>query len=323
MLRKEIGIDIGTTQISICTPDGVLLLREPNVAVLDPDTGKVLATGHGALRLHKERKGLVQLCYPARDGVVKHANVLSAILREFLYRALGRTFLRPHALVCVPCDLTEAQIAATEDAVLAAGVSRVHLLETPLCAALGVGFDFSVPTAQMIIHVGASRTEAAVIFLGDMLIRKTAHVGGVHFDEAIRRYMLEKYQLSISGRMAEQIKIRFVRVDDHDDVTTQEVRGRDATTKELRVVKLKSNEMKEALKNVMFPIVDAALSMAEDSADEIRVDIAKGGVVLTGGGVLRGLGQFLADILGVRASVATNADTAAAEGAAKALAKLR
>ena len=323
MLRKEIGIDIGTTQISICTPDGVLLLREPNVAALDPDTGKVLETGHGALRLHKERKGLVHLCYPAWDGVVKYANVLSAILREFLYRALGRTILHPHAMVCVPCDLTEAQITATEDAVLAAGVRRVHLLETPLCAALGVGFDFSVPTAQMLIHIGASRTEAAVIFLGDMLIRRTAHVGGMHFDEAIRRYMLEKYQLSISSRMAEQIKIRFVRLDDHTDVTTQEVRGRDVNSKELRVVKLRSTEMKDALKNVMFPIVDAALTMAEDSADEIRVDIAKGGVVLTGGGVPRGMGQFLADILGVRASVATNADTAAAEGAAKALAKLR
>ncbi len=323
MLRKEIGIDIGTTQISICTPDGVLLLREPNVAALDPDTGKVLATGHGATQLHKERKGLVQLCYPAWDGVVKHANVLSAILREFLYRALGRTLLRPHAMVSVPCDLTEAQIGATEDAVLAAGVARVHLLETPLCAALGVGFDFSVPTAQMIIHIGASRTEAAVIFLGDMLIRKTAHIGGIHFDEAIRRYMLEKHQLSISSRMAEQIKIRFLRMDDHTDVTTQEVRGRDINTRELRVVKLYSNKMKDALKNAMVPIVDAALSMAEGSADEIRVDIAKGGVVLTGGGVPNGMGQFLADILGIRATVATNADTAAAEGAAKALAKLR
>ena len=145
MLRKEIGIDIGTTQISICTPDGVLLLREPNVAALDPDTGKVLATGHGATQLHKERKGLVQLCYPAWDGVVKHANVLSAILRDFLYRALGRTLLRPHAMVSVPCDLTEAQIGATEDAVLAAGVARVHLLETPLCAALGVGLIFPFP----------------------------------------------------------------------------------------------------------------------------------------------------------------------------------
>lgn len=323
MLRKEIGIDIGSTQISICTPDGVLLLREPNVAALDGETGKVLAAGDDAIRLYKEKSGNVHLCYPAWDSVVKHANVLSTILREFLYRALGRTLLRPHAMVCIPCDLTEAQINATEDAVMAAGVARVHLLEAPLCAALGVGFDFSVPTAQMILHIGASRTEAAVIFLGDILVRKTAHVGGVRFDEAIVRYVQEKYQLAISPRTAEQIKIRLVMLADGAPAKTQDVRGRDMKTRESRVITLSSDQMKDALKEALIPVVDAALSMVEGTADEIRVDIAKGGVVLTGGGVLAGMDQFLADVMGVRATIATNADTAAVEGAAKALAKLR
>ena len=43
MLRKGIGIDIGSTQISICALEGGLLLREPNVAAVDPETGKVTA----------------------------------------------------------------------------------------------------------------------------------------------------------------------------------------------------------------------------------------------------------------------------------------
>jgi rod shape-determining protein MreB len=197
------------------------------------------------------------------------------------------------------------------------------LLEAPLCAALGVGFDFSVPTAQMLLHISASRTEAAVIFLGDMLVRKTAHVGGLHFDEAIVRYVQEKYQLAISPRTAEQIKIRLVMMADGAEVKTQDVRGRDMKTRELRVITLSSDKMKDALKEALIPVVDAALSMVEGTADEIRVDIAKGGVVLTGGGVLQGMDQFLADVMGVRATVATNADTAAAEGAAKALVKLR
>ena len=323
MLRKEIGIDIGSTQISICTQDGGLLLREPNVAALDPDTGKVLAAGQEALQLYKDMPGRIQLCRPAWDGVVKYASVFSTILRTFLRRALGRTLLRPYAMVSIPCDLTEAQINATEDALLTAGVGRVHLLEAPLCAALGVGFDFSVPQAQMLIHIGASRTEAAVIFLGDMLVHKTAHVGGEQFDAAIVRYMREKHQLAISMRTAEQIKIRLAIVADHTEIKKQDVRGRDIKTRELRVVTLTSDKMKDALKEVLLPVMDVACAMIEGTADEIRVDIAKGGVVFTGGGVLQGMDQFLADFMGVRATVATNADTAAAEGAAKALAKLR
>ena len=46
------------------------------------------------------------------------------------------------------------------------------------------------------------------------------------------------------------------------------------------------------------------------------------GIVLTGGGVLSGMDQLLADVMGLRARVAANADTAAAEGAALALERL-
>ncbi len=185
MLRKGIGIDIGTTQISICTIEGGLLLKEPNVAALEIDSDRVVAVGQEALQAVKEAPAHLQLCWPAWDGVVKYAGVLSVMLRTFLRRALGHTLLRPQVMVSIPCDLTETQINAVEDAMLAAGAARVHLLEAPLCAALGVGLDFSVPVGQMLVHIGATRTEAAVIFLGDMVAHKTAHVGGVQFDTAI------------------------------------------------------------------------------------------------------------------------------------------
>ena len=51
MLRKNLGIDIGTKQISICSMDEGLLLREPSVAALDIDTDEVIAAGNSALRL--------------------------------------------------------------------------------------------------------------------------------------------------------------------------------------------------------------------------------------------------------------------------------
>ena len=323
MLRKGIGIDIGTTQISICSMEGGLLLKEANVAVLEIKTGKIIGVGDESFALYKENPAERQLCWPAWDLVIKRANVLSEILRVFLRRALGRTLMRPHAMISIPCDLTEAQINAVEDAALSAGIGRVHLLEAPLCAALGVGLDFSIPVGQMIIHIGASRTEAAVIFLGDMVAHKTAAVGGVQFDAAIVKYMREKYHLHISRQTAEQIKIRIGIVADHTDVLRLNVKGRDLNTHEQRIVSIGSDQMKDALKSALVPVMDVACAMIEDTADEMRADIAKGGVLLSGGGVPQGLDQFLADFMGVRATVASNADSAAAEGAAKALAKIR
>ena len=323
MFRKEIGIDIGTTQITICSAEGGLLYRGPSVAAIDVDGGEILEAGNEALALVKAAPERATLCWPVWDRVVKSANVLSAILRTFLRRALGRTLFRPVAMVCIPCDLTEAQVNAVEDAVLAAGVSRVHLLEAPLCATLGVGFDFSVPKGRMVIHMGASRVEAAVVFLGDMVVHKTTHVAGQSFDLAIVEYMQKAFNMKITRRTAEQIKIRIARVVDHNDVKYLDVKGRDIQTGERRVQTLASKDMMDVLKDVLVPVIDVAYAMVENTVEEMRADIAAGGVVLTGGGILSGVAQLLADALGVRVSVAANAETAAAEGAARALARLR
>ncbi len=323
MLRKGIGIDIGTTQISICSLQGGLLLCEPSVAAVEIGSGKVVEAGKAALQLEKTQPDRVRLCWPVWDPIVKSRDVLADILRIFFHRSLGRTVMKPVAMVSVPCDLTEAQSNAVEDAVLAAGAYRVYLLEAPLCAALGVGFDFSAPTAQMIVHIGASRTEAAVVFLGDMVAHMTVGVGGNRFDSAIIHYLRNKYQLYIGRRTAEQIKKRIGTVADHDDPKMLEVKGRCMQTRELRVIKLSSREMLGAMREPLAQLLDAVLGVVEATDDEKRADIAKGGLVLTGRGVLPGLDQFLADVMGLRTRVALNADTAAAEGAAKALAKLQ
>ena len=77
-----------------------------------------------------------------------------------------------------------------------------------------------------------------------------------------------------------------------------------------------------ALRDPLSAVLDAIVSVVEQTGDDMRADIAKGGIVLTGGAVLTGMDQLLADVMGLRARVAANADTAAAEGAALALERL-
>ncbi len=322
MFRKGIGLDIGTTQTTICSMDDGVLLREPTVAAVDVDTDEVVEAGEAAIQTVNDSPDKMRLCWPVWDPVVKSADVLSAILRIFFRRAIGRTLLRPQVMVAIPCDLTEAQSNAVEDAVLAAGASRVHLLEAPLCAALGAGFDFASPTGQMLVHVGASRTEAAMIFIGDMVTHITVQTGGKHFDNAIIRYMRSKHKLYVGARTAEQIKIRLTELSSTHEEKKLDVKGRFVDTKVPRVVTLSSREMLGALRDPLSAILDAIVSVVEQTGDDMRADIARGGIVLTGGAVLSGMDQLLADVMGLRARVAANADTAAAEGAALALERL-
>ena len=322
MLRKGIGIDIGTTQISISSAEGGLLLKDLSVAAIDLDTEKVVEAGAAAVRYYKEFPDKVSLCWPVWDTVVKQMDVLCEIFRIFLRRALGHTAFKPVVMASIPSDLTEAQTGAVEDALLFAGAHSVHFLEAPLCAALGVGFDFSVPMGQMIIHVGASRTEVAVVFLGDMVTYITEPVGGNKFDEAIVSYLETKYRLHIGKRTAEQIKMRIAVIAEHDEPKTLDVKGRCLDTNEQRVVTLSSKEMLGALREPLARVLDTIISVVERTDDEMRADIARGGMVLTGGGILPGMDQFLADIMDLRTCVATNAETAAVEGAARALSKI-
>ena len=322
MFRKGIGLDIGTTHTVICTVNDGVLLKEPTVAAVDVDTDEVVEAGEAALKMVHESPDKLRLCWPVWDPVVKSSHVLAAILHIFFRRAIGRTLIRPQVMVSIPCDLTEAQSNAVEDAVLSAGAARVHLLEAPLCAALGVGLDFASPTGQMLVHIGASRTEAAMIFIGDMVTHITVQTGGKQFDNAIIRYMRTRHKLYIGARTAEQIKIRLANLAAGHEEKKLDVKGRFIDTKVPRVVTLSSREMLGAVREPLSAVLDAVLSVVEQTGDDMRADIAKGGIVLTGGGVLTGMDQLLADVMGLRARVAANADTAAAEGAALALERL-
>ena len=322
MLRKNLGIDIGTKQISIYSLEEGLLLHEPSVAAVDIDTSEVVEAGRAALRLVDANPDRLRLCWPVWDPIVKSADILSSMLRILLRRAVGRTMLRPQIMIAIPCDLTEAQTNALEDAVLSAGASRVHLLEAPLCAALGVGLDFSSPVGQLIVHIGASRTEVAMIFIGEMVTHLTVPVGGSAFDSAIIEYMRKRHELFVGKKTAEQIKRRIGTIAKSAEEKRLDVKGRCMKTKEPRIVTLSSKEMLGALTEPLTSILDAIVSVIEQTGDDMRADIAKGGVVLTGGAVLSGMDQFLDEVMGLRIRLAANAETAAVEGAAVALSRL-
>lgn len=322
MLRKNLGIDVGTKKISIYSIEEGLLLHEPSVAAVDIDTNEVVEAGKPAMRLVDANPDRLRLCWPVWDPIVKSADILSSMLRILLRRAVGRTVLRPQIMASIPCDLTEAQTNALEDAILSAGASRVHLLEAPLCAALGVGLDFSSPVGQLIVHIGASRTEVAMIFIGEMVTHLTVPVGGSAFDSAIIEYMRKRHELFVGKKTAEQIKLRIGMIAKSAEEKHLDVKGRCMKTKEPRIVTLSSKEMLGALTEPLTSILDAIVSVIEQTGDDMRADIAKGGVVLTGGAVLSGMDQFLDEVMGLRIRLAANAETAAVEGAAVALSRL-
>ena len=194
---------------------------------------------------------------------------------------------------------------AVEEAAFAAGAREVHLIEEPIAAAIGAGIDISKPCGNMIVDVGGGTSDIAVISLGGTVVNTSLKIAGDDFDEAIVRYMRKKHSLLIGERTAEEIKIKIGTTYPVIEEETMEVRGRNLVTGLPKIISVSSIEIEEALKETTGKIVEAVISILEQTPPELAADILERGIVLTGGGaMLRGLEELIEERTGIHTMTA-------------------
>ena len=200
-------------------------------------------------------------------------------------------------------DLANKQ--AVEEATFAAGAREVHLIEEPVAAAIGAGIDISKPCGNMIVDIGGGTADIAVISLGGTVVNTSIKVAGDDFDEAIVRYMRKKHNLLIGERTAEDIKIKIGTTYPLAEEEKMEVRGRNLVTGLPKTVTVTSSETEEALRECTGQIVEAVVSVLEQTPPELSADILDRGIVLTGGGsLLRGLEELIEEKTGINTMTA-------------------
>ena len=221
--------------------------------------------------------------------------------------------------ICVGCDgyvsianyncpgqlVIAGEKKAVEEATFAAGAREVHLIEEPVAAAIGAGIDISKPCGNMIVDIGGGTADIAVISLGGTVVNTSIKVAGDDFDEAIVRYMRKKHNLLIGERTAEDIKIKIGTTYPLAEEEKMEVRGRNLVTGLPKTVTVTSSETEEALRECTGQIVEAVVSVLEQTPPELSADILDRGIVLTGGGsLLRGLEELIEEKTGINTMTA-------------------
>lgn len=99
-----------------------------------------------------------------------------------------------------------------------------------------------------------------------------------------------------------------------------EVKGRDLLSGLPRTISLTSKEIRGALSESIFAIVEAIKTTLEKTPPELAADVMNRGIVLTGGGALiRGLDVLVAEETGIPVYVADNALDCVALGTGLAL----
>ena len=99
-----------------------------------------------------------------------------------------------------------------------------------------------------------------------------------------------------------------------------EVKGRNVITGLPKTVTLTSEEIRVALKDATSQIVETVHGILEKTPPELAADVAKNGILLTGGGsMLRGLAGYIAGELHVDVAIAPDPINCVARGTAASL----
>lgn len=325
-MSRQVGIDLGTANSLVYLAGEGIVLNEPTVVAVTTDDHKVLAVGNEAKEMLGRTPGNIVASRPMRDGVIADYVITEAMIRYFLDKVCGKGRLfKPEVMVCAPAGVTSVEKRAILDATISAGAKTAYLIDEPLAAAIGAKIPIANPSGNMIVDIGGGTTEAAVICLGGVVVHCSVRVGGNKIDEAIQSYVRKKYSLIIGERMAEDAKIKIgsaVKLKPNE-VMVMDVSGRDLYTGLPRTIKLSSDEVTEAVADVVQKIVAAVKGVLEQVPPELASDIIDKGIVMSGGtSCLRNLDKMMTESLGVPSSIAENPLLCVALGTGMALENL-
>ncbi|MDU4892757.1 MAG: rod shape-determining protein [Clostridium sp.] len=320
-LGTDMGIDLGTATVLVFMKGKGIILKEPSVVAIDKNANKVLAVGEEARKMIGRTPGNIVAIRPLRDGVISDYDVTEKMLEHFIKKACGkRKMSTPRVVMCVPCEATEVERRAVEDAARNAGAKKVFLVEEPLAAAIGAGLDITRASGNMVIDIGGGTTDIAIISLGGMVVRESIKIAGDNFDEAIIRYIRKKHKLMIGERTAEDLKMSIGCAYPKAEDEKAEIRGRDLITGLPKNITVYASEMEAALKEAVTAIAECAHSVLEKTPPELAADIAEQGIIMTGGGaLLDGLDKLIEEVTNVPVHIAEDSVSCVASGTGKML----
>ncbi len=324
MLRKKIGIDLGTTNVLVHVPKRGIIINEPSVVALSVSDRKILAVGHEAKEMLGRTPETIVARRPLKDGVIADYRTTETMLRYFINKALGGVRLfRPEVMVAVPAGITSTEKRAVIDATITAGAKAAYVIKEPIVAAIGANIPIGSASGHMIIDIGGGTAEMAVISLGGIVSSASVRIGGNKLDMAIAEFTRRKYGLAIGERTAEQIKIEIGSALYLEEKLRMEVRGRDMITGLPRTIIVTSDDVTDATTNELEGIVAAVKEVLFNTPPELSADVIDKGIVLSGGtALLRNLDQLISQATGISCYVANEPLFCVAKGTGIALENL-
>ena len=319
---KDIGIDLGTANTLVYLGTKGIVVREPSVVAIDSTDKKMLAIGNQADEMLGRTPENISAIRPLKDGVIADFEVTRAMIKSLIKKVYNNkfSFTKPRVIVCVPAGVTDVEKRAVEEAVMLSGAKSVVLIEEPMAAAIGAGLPVDKPVGSMIVDIGGGTTEVAIISLCGIVVSKSIRIAGDALDSAIANFIKHEYNLSIGEKTAEEIKMEIGSAMQYGDEAFYDVVGRDLLMGLPKNIKISSAQVRDAMSEGIYQIIDTIRSTLEETPPELASDIMTYGITLTGGGALiRNLDKLIYQMTGIPVRISENPLDCVAIGTGKAL----
>lgn len=324
LFSKKLGIDLGTANTLVFSPQKGIVLNEPSVVSVSLQDNKILAIGEKAKEMiGKTPEYIVTYC-PMKDGVIADYRVTEAMLRYFINKAMGKfNLFKPDVMVSVPAGVTSTERRAVVEAAIKAGARNAYVVKEPILAAIGAGIPIYESRGHMVVDIGGGTTDVAVISLGGIVVSTSVKCAGNKIDQAIADYIKKTFNLAIGDKTAEEVKIKIgaaVLLEEELKVT---IKGRDYIQGLPRTAQVGTNEIVKAIDNELKQIIKAIKDVLQEIPPELASDIIDNGIIMTGGSsLLRNLADLVYRKTGVKAIVAEDALYCVVKGTGIALSHL-
>ncbi|OQX74925.1 MAG: rod shape-determining protein [Campylobacteraceae bacterium 4484_4] len=324
LFSNDLSIDLGTANTIVLAKGEGIVINEPSVvAVQKTRSGKnkILAVGKEAKEMLGKTPENIQAIRPLKEGVIADFEITEKMIQYFIQKTHNRkSFIRPRIIICVPYGLTQVERKAVKESAFNAGARDVILVEEPKAAAIGAGLPIQDPKGNLVIDIGGGTTEIGVISLGGLVRSKSIRIGGDKFDQAIIDYIKQKFNLVIGERTAEEVKIEIGSAIALDEELSLSIKGRDQITGLLHRQEITSQDIREAITEPLREIGNALKEVLEVVPPDLASDIVENGIVLTGGGsLIRGLDNYLSQLVQLPVFICEEPLLAVAKGTGKML----
>lgn len=316
-----LGVDLGTANTRIALSGAGIALNEPSVVALEKDSRQVLGRGTAVGKLARQMIGRtpdnIIAARPLKHGAITDLGLCESMLRYFLRKVAAQGFGKPTLVIAIAGEITSVEKRAVLNSAERAGAGQVYLIEKARAASVGAGLPISEPVASLLCDIGGGTTEVAVMSLGEIVSSKSIRAAGDEMDAAIVEYIRQQFSMRIGLQSAEQLKFDIGSASVLDEELTAEVRGLDISSGVPRRAVVTSEEVRDALQEPLFDILNGIKSAIEKCHPELIADMAQTGLLLTGGASqLRGMPTFLREQLGIPVRLDTDPTTTVARGTA-------